>query len=129
MGEKETMQQIDHQLLQTDHDLLVRLHERFSNFEKNVITMLESANSRIGEVMAQTESKADLRDFSMYKEKTNDALVTLDKRIDSIEKNELVSDTKKEVYIDLASWTWKHWAQIALFITVMASVLKALFVG
>lgn len=98
---------------QIDHDLLVRLHERFSNFETTIITAIDSVNSRIGKVMSDVDTKADYREFNEYKEKINGRIQGLEDEVKAMKIESQIDHAKKGVYVDLASWTWKHWAQVA----------------
>lgn len=119
-------QKEERELLQSDHDLLVRLHERFGNFEKTVLSSIDSINNLVGKVMAQVDGKTEYREFISHKEKSMELFESNARRITALEQKELVDDTKKSVYVNIASWTWKHWLQVGAFITIMAGVLKAI---
>lgn len=107
----------------TDHDLLVRLHERFSNFEKLIISSIDGVNNRVGQVMSDVDSKTDFKDFVANKEKTNEKIHSIDKRLKKVEDLNKEENIKKGVYINMAAWTWKNWAQLIGIILLIISFL------
>ncbi len=118
----------DRDFKRTDHDLLVRLHERFTMFDDNVTRRFETLTASIGLMKTEVEAKADYREFSEAKEKTRDNMKALIKRLEALETAHTIEDAKKGVYINLASWGWRNWAQliaaILLIVTFIESVIK-----
>lgn len=120
MGEEKERQ------YQTDHDLLVRLHERFGNFEKLIISSMESLNSRIGQIMSDVDSKVSYKEFVETRDKHRTQAEELKSKIDFLEKEHIILNTKKDVYIGITSWTWKNWAQIIAGISILSFIVNSI---
>lgn len=114
-------------MTQTDHDLLIRLHERMGSLEKHIMRALENTDIKVGSILNELKKKLDTVTYEEDRKEVNGKLRDYGKRIDNLETAHLVSDTKKQVYFDIAGFTWKHYVQIGLFITTMAAILRAMF--
>lgn len=111
----------------SDHDLLIRLHERMVSLEKHILESLERAHKSIGKIGGDIEKKLDIHIYKEEKKEIDGKIEDHEKRIGGIEKYNLISETKKAVYFDIASFTWKHWLQLGTFLTFIFAVIKALF--
>lgn len=111
----------------SDHDLLIRLHTNFENLERNIYRALDSINDRIGKVAAEVESKTDYKQYISDRDSTKKKIEIIDRRVEELEKGNLVTVTKKQVYFDITNWTMKHWAQVMLAIGVASAIIKSIF--
>jgi len=119
--------------LNNDHDLLIALRVDFDHFDRMINSGMNSLNSHISEVIAKIDNKVDYKDFATLKEEIARQLVAIEKRIENndevlrkLEEDHIIRDTRKKAYVDITTWTFKHWAQVGGFFLTMAALLKAI---
>lgn len=111
---------------QSDHDLLIRLDQSLKGMEIHILQALNTSDRKIENVLIELKKKVDIK---VHEEDILKIEKKVDKnsaRIEVLEKDNLVEDTKRGVYIGLAAFTWKHYVQLGTFLAILAAVFKAI---
>lgn len=105
----------------SDHDLLIRLDERFSTFETSVARMLTDFNDKISRLLDHLEKKVDKSDFVAVEKKVE----VIDTRVIALENDKIARDAGRQMIINIGSLGWKGWLLAAGIISLIIGLIKA----